>query len=197
MLVTFKKTTLGYIPSNFKGLDAFDILICSNGDYDIFPTEDLQYRFDVGVDLYNSERFDIVSDEIVFVPTGVKIAIREDLGLYFRVVPRSSTCKTFKVTMPNSEGIIDPTYRGEIMIPLMKIVSDRITCEAGYRLVQMILAPYIPIGFHAEMPQKETLNIGYYNSKSIFEKWDELIPSIRGANGFGSTGKTRHTKKNK
>ena len=113
------------------------------------------------------------SDVAVLVPLGVKArmirmsgALHEDC--HFTLEPRSSIYKT-GFMMANSRGIIDKTYRGELMAPMLSVGSNAKPIEAGTRLFQ-IIAP--DMGFIGE--------VAYVDS----------IPenTSRGSNGFGSTG---------
>jgi dUTPase len=89
--------------------------------------------------------------------------------VHYRLVPRSSICKT-PLYMANSEGIIDRTYRGPIMAPVK--VDDYSTShlvEKGVRLFQ-IVAP----------------DLGHIKEVVIV---DSLPVTSRGEGGFGSTGR--------
>lgn len=97
---------------------------------------------------------------------GTGIKIRPDYGWYFDLVPRSSISKTGYI-LANNTGIIDRSYVGEILVPLIKIDETKPDLELPCRLVQIIprqIQHLIPI---------ET---------------DSLETTERGANGFGSSG---------
>jgi dUTP pyrophosphatase len=70
--------------------------------------------------------------------------------------------------MANSRGIIDKTYRGQLMAPLISVGTSQKSIEAGTRLFQ-ILAPDLG---HI----KEVIYV------------DSLPETVRGEGGFGSTG---------
>ena len=108
----------------------------------------------------------------VLVPLGVKArmirmtsTLHEDC--HFTLEPRSSIYKT-GFMMANSRGIIDKTYRGELMAPMLSVGSNASSIEAGTRLFQ-IIAP--EMGFIGE--------VAYV---------DSLPDTTRGSNGFGSSG---------
>ena len=67
-----------------------------------------------------------------------------------------------------SSGVIDPTYRGEIKVPLLYLGTDPYTVKHGQRMAQMLVVP---------RPTVEDIEV------------EELSPSKRGTGGFGSTGK--------
>lgn len=116
-------------------------------------------------------------DDAGLVPLGVKarmtketahdpdITILEDS--HFTLEPRSSIYKS-GFMMANGRGIIDKTYRGQLMAPLVSVGQTKRHIEAGTRLFQ-ILAP----------------DLGHI-SKVVYV--DSLPETIRGEGGFGSTG---------
>ena len=108
----------------------------------------------------------------VLVPLGVKArmmrmstTLHEDS--HFTLEPRSSIYKT-GFMMANSRGIIDKSYRGELMAPMITVGSNAKTLDAGMRLFQ-IIAP----------------EMGYISEVAYV---DSLPDTSRGSNGFGSSG---------
>jgi len=89
--------------------------------------------------------------------------------VHYRLVPRSSICKT-NLFMANSEGIIDKSYRGPIKAPVKNFMIQAPSVVAdGTRLFQ-ILAP----------------DMGHIKEVVLVESLPE---TKRGEGGFGSTGK--------
>jgi len=86
---------------------------------------------------------------------------------HFTLEPRSSIYKT-GFMMANGRGIIDSSYRGELMAPMISVGSNHTTVTAGTRLFQ-IIAP--GLGFISEVAYVDT-----------------LPTTVRGEGGFGSTG---------
>ena len=86
---------------------------------------------------------------------------------HFTLEPRSSIYKT-GFMMANGRGIIDSSYRGELMAPMISVGSNQTTVTAGTRLFQ-IIAP----------------GLGYINEVAYV---DSLPTTVRGEGGFGSTG---------
>jgi dUTP pyrophosphatase len=84
----------------------------------------------------------------------------------YLLVPRSSIVKT-PYRMANSVGVIDASYRGNIMAFVDS--KDGSIPEIGTRLFQIICGDLKPI--------------------DKIEVVSELSPTERGAGGFGSTGK--------
>jgi len=104
------------------------------------------------------------SSEII--PTGLSIAIPEDLEIQIR--PRSGLAAKSKITVLNTPGTIDSDYRGELKIILFNHSDEEFIVKNGDRVGQMILMPVLKIEF---------------------EEVKELPNTIRGTGGFGSTGK--------
>jgi deoxyuridine 5'-triphosphate nucleotidohydrolase len=117
------------------------------------------------------------TSKAVLVPLGVKarmlrnthfgdtVTLVEDC--HFTLEPRSSIYKTGFI-MANSRGIIDKTYRGQLMAPTVSLGSCTTTVNSGTRLFQ-IIAP----------------DMGHI-SEVVYV--DSLPDTVRGAGGFGSTG---------
>ena len=93
------------------------------------------------------------------------VSIIEDC--HFTLEPRSSIYKT-GFMMANSRGIIDMSYRGQLMAPVITVGTTFNTIDAGTRLFQ-IIAP--GLGFIDQVKYVDT-----------------LPETARGAGGFGSTG---------
>ena len=104
--------------------------------------------------------------ESVLVPTGISVAIAEDLEIQIR--PRSGLAAKSNISVLNTPGTIDSDYRGEIKVILFNHGNNEFIINNKDRIAQMILAPII---------------------KAEFEEVDELPDTIRGEGGFGSTGK--------
>jgi deoxyuridine 5'-triphosphate nucleotidohydrolase len=113
----------------------------------------------------------------VLVPLGLKARMiqyipnkdEDSIGreCHFTLEPRSSIYKSGFI-MANSRGIIDSSYRGELMAPMISVGSSLKSIEIGSRLFQ-IIAP--GMGHIAE--------VAYVSS---------LPETRRGTGGFGSTG---------
>ena len=121
-----------------------------------------------GVDL----RADI-EDEITLQPlerkligTGLYIALHP--GFEAQIRPRSGMAYKHGLTVLNSPGTIDADYRGEIKILMVNISNEAYTVKPAERIAQMVISQ----NEQAEWMQVEVLN-----------------ETIRGAGGFGSTGK--------
>lgn len=100
---------------------------------------------------------------VVFYDTG--ISVQPPFGMYFDLIGRSSISKSGYI-LANNMGIIDRSYTGNIIVPLIKINQDVSDLELPKRLVQIIPRHII----HLQPIQVESLDI-----------------SDRSSGGFGST----------
>jgi len=115
--------------------------------------------------------------QATLVPLGVKARmvrmtpLEEGVDLvedsHFTLEPRSSIYKTGFI-MANSRGIIDCSYRGQLMAPVVSVGSNQCSLEKGTRLFQVI-AP----------------GLGYIKEVAYVASLPE---TLRGEGGFGSTG---------
>jgi deoxyuridine 5'-triphosphate nucleotidohydrolase len=97
---------------------------------------------------------------------GTGLKIEPDHGWYFDVVPRSSIIKTGHM-LANGVGVIDRAYRGEILVPLIKVDPDAGELVLPARVVQLVPRPIVHL---------QVLEV------------DDLQDTTRGEGGFGSTG---------
>ena len=121
-----------------------------------------------GADLYSGmeQPVTIEPGKTEFIHTGIAIAIPE--GLVGLVYARSGMACKKGIAPANKVGVIDADYRGEIMVALHNHGTQAQTVEPEERIAQLVIAPYIVGAFH---------------------QVDELSDTVRGAGGFGSTGK--------
>ena len=124
-------------------------------------------EYSAGLDLYNlNAPAEILPGETVMIHTGIAMEIPEGYcGLIFA---RSGLATKRGLAPANKVGVIDADYRGEIMIPLLNHSKVTATVDAGERVAQLAIVPFL---------------------KVEFEETDELTDTARGTSGFGSTGK--------
>ena len=103
---------------------------------------------------------------VELIPTGLSIAIPEDLEIQIR--PRSGLAAKSGISVLNTPGTIDSDYRGELKVILFNHGSKDFIVNNNDRIAQMVLTPVI---------------------KMELEEVDQLPETIRGSGGFGSTGK--------
>lgn len=117
-----------------------------------------------GMDICAAEDVTLMGYDHVVVPTGFAAEIPPGYELQCR--PRSGLAAK-GVTILNAPGTIDEDYRGEIKVILGNTSSHVRHFTRGERIAQLVLAPV------TRLPIVEV---------------DELSDTIRGTNGFGSTG---------
>lgn len=115
-------------------------------------------------DLQASVTHTFKQNELFVVGTDMRVEIPK--GYCILVFARSSLGLK-KLIIPNSVGVIDSDYRGEIKVPLISFNEEEITIEKGQRIAQAMLVK---------------------TTKAYLLKVDTLSDSIRGVGGFGSTG---------
>lgn len=95
---------------------------------------------DVGYDLSIINKIEDYNSKTALYDTGIKIQV--DFGYYIEIVPRSSLSKSGYM-LANSVGIIDNSYRGNLMIALTKVCDDAKDIEYPFRCCQMIMRKYV------------------------------------------------------
>lgn len=124
-------------------------------------------EFAAGADLYAclDAPVTIAPHETVLVPTGLSLEI--PVGWAGLVYARSGLASKRNLAPANKVGVIDPDYRGEVMVSLHNHGTVPQTVEPGERVAQLVLTPYLTAQFF----ETETLS-----------------DTVRGQGGFGSTG---------
>lgn len=119
---------------------------------------------DVGFDLRTIEPLDIYPDTLYTIATGLAIEI--PTGFVGLIWSRSG--RTFKHHFICwGAGVIDPSYRGEVMISMYSR-DQEFKLKAGDAVAQLLILPYVvPTVLEASLT--------------------ELSKSERGVQGFGST----------
>ena len=100
------------------------------------------------------------------ISTGLSVAFSEDYEIQIR--PRSGLAAKNNISVLNTPGTIDSDYRGEIKVIIYNHGDTDFKVNNGDRIAQMILTPVI---------------------KMKLEETDKLPETVRGEDGFGSTGK--------
>ena len=102
----------------------------------------------------------------MLLPTGLYIALPE--GYEAQVRPRSGLAIKHGITVLNTPGTVDADYRGEVCVILVNLSQEPFEIVPGERIAQMVIARHEQV----EWEEVEILN-----------------ETLRGAGGFGSTGK--------
>lgn len=146
----------------------------------LYPDAHVPYRVhlsDAGADLYayipyykgNLTR-PILRIEPGEKPTLVEVGFAMALpnGYEAQIRPRSGLACKQGVTVANSPGTIDASYRGKIMVGLVNLTNYPVEIQHGDRIAQMVISK-------VEMPE--------------YEEVQELDETERGEGGFGSSGR--------
>ena len=120
-----------------------------------------------GLDLRAAEAVVLKPSARYLMPTGIAIAL--PLGHEAQVRPRSGLAVKHGVTVLNAPGTIDEDYRGEIKVPLINHGTDDFIIKRGDRIAQLVIAPV---------------------TKARLIEVSSLDETMRGAGGFGSSGKS-------
>ena len=99
------------------------------------------------------------------IPSGIAIALPP--GFEAQVRPRSGLAAKHGITVLNSPGTIDADYRGEIGVILINHSNQPFIIERGMRIAQLVIAPIV-------LP--------------VWQEMETLDDTVRGKQGFGSTG---------
>lgn len=100
------------------------------------------------------------------VNTGVAMEIPE--GYWGGVFARSGLSAKENLRPANCVGVVDADYRGPICVALHNDGDVVRTITPGQKIAQMVVVPFLSVEF---------------------EEVAELSETVRGAGGFGSTGK--------
>jgi dUTP pyrophosphatase len=115
-----------------------------------------------GYDLYTPKDIVLPAGRCTAVNTGLKLAIPQ--GLYGRLASRSGLA--FNRNIEVGAGTIDSNFRGELRVLLRNHSDVEVTLEAGSKIAQLILEPYV---------------------SPKLEQVERLDQTSRGEAGFGST----------
>jgi len=118
---------------------------------------------DAGLDLYGLEDATIGSGAGALLRTGVAVAV--PAGHVGLVCDRSSLARR---SLKTAGGVIDAGYRGELGVVVWNLSRESQSVKKGERIAQLLI---VPIATPA--PVEKT----------------ELDATVRGAGGFGSTGR--------
>ena len=91
---------------------------------------------DVGYDLTIVAEHKKINSVTTLYDTGIKVRI--DNGYYAEVVPRSSIVKSGYM-LTNGQGIIDPSYQGNIYVALTRVAPEAEPIQLPFRGFQIII----------------------------------------------------------
>jgi dUTP pyrophosphatase len=119
-----------------------------------------------GMDVVAAEDATLAPGARAAVATGFAMAI--PAGYEVQVRPRSGLALKHGITCLNTPGTIDADYRGEVKVILANLGSESFVVSRGERIAQLV-------------PATVTL--------AELEEAESLDETVRGAGGFGSTGR--------
>lgn len=105
--------------------------------------------------------------ESQLVPSGIAIHVG-DPGYAALILPRSGLGVKHGIVLGNLTGLIDSDYQGPLMVSLWNRGRAAFTIQPLDRIAQLVVVPVLQVEF---------------------EVVEDFAASIRGAGGFGSTGK--------
>ena len=100
------------------------------------------------------------------ISSGLLVAFSEDYEIQIR--PRSGLAAKNNISVLNTPGTIDSDYRGEIGVILINLSNHKVVVEPNERIAQMVISKH---------------------EQAVWKETESLKNSVRGAGGFGSTGK--------
>ena len=123
--------------------------------------------FSAGVDIraFLNETLILNPNQQELISTGYYFELPE--GTFGMITPRSGLAAKYGITITNSPGVLDCSYRGELKIILKNLGDKSFEINNGDRIAQFILMNY---------------------NKIDFELVSELSDTERGSGGFNSTG---------
>ena len=137
----------------------------------ILPTAKLPERGSesaAGYDIFACLNHTITIKPHETVKIGTGLTIEAPNYCWYGIVARSGIATKEGLRPANCVGVIDPDYRGEIIVALHNDSEIPREVYNGEKIAQMIFFPRIEVNF---------------------EEVDELNETERGDGGFGSTGK--------
>lgn len=124
--------------------------------------------FAAGYDLFADlkEAIEIKPHETIMINTGVAMEIPE--GYWGGVFARSGLSAKEGLRPANCVGVVDADYRGPVCVALHNDGEVVRTVMPQQKIAQLVVVPFLAVEF---------------------EEVAELSDTVRGAGGFGSTGK--------
>jgi dUTP pyrophosphatase len=113
------------------------------------------------------EPLTLAPGETALVPTGLAIHVA-DPGYAALILPRSGLGHKHGIVLGNLVGLIDSDYQGQLMISTWNRGQTTFVLNPMERLAQLVIVPVVQAEFNIV---------------------DDFEESVRGAGGFGSTGK--------
>lgn len=130
------------------------------------PTPRYVYDGDAGCDLFSRIDAVLKPGERKLIPTGIAVSIPEGYAGF--ITPRSGLAAEHGISIVNSPGLIDSSYRGEICAILINHDPKKsFQVKRGDRICQLVILKVEDVKF---------------------EVVEELDKTTRSTRGFGSSG---------
>lgn len=135
-------------------------------DSAIMPERGSTYA--AGYDLFvdTNESIEILPHQTAMLPTGLAMEIPE--GYFGGIFARSGLASKEGLRPANCVGVVDADYRGEVKVALHNDSEEIRVIAPKQKIAQLVIVPFLSVEF---------------------EEVEELSDTVRGAGGFGSTGK--------
>ena len=130
------------------------------------PTRGSEYA--AGYDLYAATSYNIEIQPHTTVKIGTGLSFELPQGTFAAIFPRSGIATKRGLRPANCVGVCDSDYRGEYIVALHNDTNEVQIIEPQERIAQMILLPFVEMSFN---------------------EVHELSDTVRGAGGFGDSGK--------
>ena len=117
-------------------------------------------------DFYANRHYVVNPLDNIAIKTGLAFEI--PAGYHMKLFMRSSTGRNTGLRLSNCVGIVDSSYRGEVVACFTNIDQRTYEIKQGDRFLQGLIEKGVPVEF---------------------EEVDELGETKRGTGGFGSTGR--------
>ncbi len=111
---------------------------------------------------------DLAPGQTELVPSGIAIHVGDPRYAAI-VLPRSGLGHRHGIVLGNLVGLIDSDYQGQVMVSVWNRGQTPFTIHPLDRIAQLVIVPVLQVEFNVV---------------------EEFTASTRGANGFGSTGKS-------
>lgn len=105
--------------------------------------------------------------DTVLIPTGIAIHI-EDNNLCAMILPRSGLGHKHGIVLGNLVGLIDSDYQGQLFVSVWNRGNTAFELNPMERIAQLVIVPVVQVEFNLV---------------------EDFTATIRGEQGFGSTGK--------
>jgi dUTP pyrophosphatase len=122
-----------------------------------------------GYDFRAPYNFELMPNEIVKIPTGIKVCMNN--GEVLEILVRSSVGFKYNVRLCNQAGIVDSDYynnnenEGHIWLAFQNHGKEKWIVKKGDRIVQGLFIKFLTVDDESAIKEKRTGGIGSTNNK--------------------------------